>query len=119
MDKNRLIGGMFAATVVFLWVIPSLVGVLLSEPPPTRRRAIKAVINAGASMSLGGLLGVLSHGWAAGFFNGLTDKFLGVNPHIDPIVASVVVGVLVTGLGPALLERAEKFVGKKIDESTQ
>jgi len=119
MDKNRIIGGLFAAAVVFLWVIPGLVGVLLSEPPPTRRRAIRAVINAGASMSLGGLLGVLSHGWAAGFFNSLVDKFLGVNPHVDPTVASVVVAVLVTGLGPSLLERAERMVGKKIDEASQ
>lgn len=118
MDKNRLIGGLVAAVVVFLWVIPGLVGVLLSEPPPTRRRAIKAVINAGASMSLGGLLGVLSHAWAAAFMNGLVDKFLGVNPHVDPTVASVVVAVLVTGLGPAVLERVEKVIGKKIDEVT-
>ena len=116
MDKNRLIGGVIAAVVVLLWVIPGLVAVLLSEPPPTRRRAIRAVINAGASMSLGGLLGVLSHSWAAGFFNSLTEKFLGIDPHVDPTVASVVVAVLVTGLGPPILERAEKIIGKKIEE---
>ena len=117
MDRNRLIGGVMAAVFVMLWVVPGLVGVLLSEPPPTRRRAIRAVINAGASMSLGGLLGVLSHAWAAGFFNGLADKFLGVNPQVDPTLASVVVAVLVTGLGPAVLDRAEKIIGKKIEEA--
>jgi uncharacterized protein (DUF697 family) len=67
-------------------------------------------------MSLGGLLGVLSHSWAAGFMNGVVEKFLGINPHVDPTVASVIVAVLVTGLGPAILERAEKVIGKKIEE---
>jgi hypothetical protein len=118
MDKNRLIGGLIAAVMVLLWAAPGLVGVLLSEPPPTRRRAIRAVINAGISMALGGLLGVLSHSWAAAFFNGLTAKFLGVDPHVDPTIAAVVVAVVVTGLGPAMLDRLEKALGRKINEVT-
>ena len=116
MDKNRLIGGLVAAVMVLLWAAPGLVGVLLSEPPPTRRRAIRAVINAGVSMALGGLLGVLSHNWAAGFFNAISVKFLGIDPHIDPTIAAVVVAVVVTGLGPALLDRLEKMLGRKIGE---
>lgn len=118
VEKNRLLGGIAAAIVVCLWGVPRLVGVLLAEPPPTQRSAIKAVLNASASMALGGLLGVLSFNWVADFLNAVVEKLVGVNPHVDPVVASVVLAVLVTGLGPALLDRFEKVLGKKLDEVT-
>jgi hypothetical protein len=119
MDINRLLGGLIAAAFVLLWGVPSLVSVLLSEPPPTRVRKLKAIINAMASIMLGYLSYLLAVGWAAGFLNSLVEKFLGVNPHVDQTVAGVVVAVLVTGVGPAALERLEKILGRKIDEVAQ
>lgn len=119
MDTNRLLGGLMAAVVVLLWGVPSLVAVLLSEPPPTKARKLKAIVNAMAATVLGYLFYLLAVGWAADFINGLVEKFLGVNPKVDPNVAGVVVAVLVTGVGPAALDRMEKMVGRKIDEVTQ
>lgn len=119
MDTKSLLGGLMAAAFVLLWGVPSLLSVLLSEPPPTRARKLKAIINTMASMMLGYLSFILAAGWAGEFLNGLVEKFLGVNPHVDQTVAGVVIAVLVTGVGPAALDRLEKLLGRKIDEVTQ
>jgi predicted membrane protein len=119
MDTNRLLGGLLAAVVVLLWGVPSLLTVILSEPPPTKARKLRAIINTMASVMLGYLVFLGAAPWAGGFLNGLVEKFLGLNPKVDDTVAGVVAALLVTGLGPTILERAERIIGRKIDEVTQ
>lgn len=116
MQTDRLLGGLVAAVFVLLWGVPALTAVLFSEPPPTRAKRLRAIVNAMASTLLGYISYLGSVGWAGGFFNGVIEKFLGVNPKADAAVAGVVVAVLVTGAGPSALEWLEKRFVRKADE---
>ena len=117
MDTNRLLGGLVAAAFVLLWGVPNLLRVLLSEPPPTRPRKLKAIGETMTSVLMGYGVYWLTFGWAAGFLNALVEKYTGVNPGVDASVAGVVAAVVVTALGPSLLKRAEKMLGHS-DEVT-
>lgn len=112
MDKSRLISAAMSAVFVLLWGLPRLLTIWFSEPPPTRERKMLALGNAIASTAMGGFLGILASGWAADFFNGLVEKFIGVNPHTSDTVAGVFLAVVIIHLGPAVLAKAEKMLGK-------
>jgi len=118
MDKHRLLGGLLAAVFVMLWGFPHLVTVLFSEPPPTRRKAIRESLNSLVSMGVGFMMGYLTFDWGAPFINALVMKVIGVSPGIPPAMAGIVVAVLVTQWGPGLLLKGEKLLGKKVDEVT-
>lgn len=116
MSTDRLLGGLVAAVFVLLWGVPALTAVLFSEPPPTRARRLRAIINAMASTMLGYISYLGSVGWAGAFINAMAEKILGVNPKVDATVAGVVVAVLVTGAGPSALDWLEKRFFRKADE---
>lgn len=116
MDRQRLIGGIIAAGFVLLWGLPRLLAVWFSEPPPTRERKMLALSNTIVSTATGGFVGILASGWAAAFLNSVVEKFVGVNPHIADSVAAVTLAVLIIHLGPPLLTKAEKILGRKLDE---
>lgn len=116
MDKTRLLGGLMAAGFVLLWGLPRLLAVWFSEPPPTRQRKVLALSNAIVSTATGGFVGILASGWAAAFINGVVEKFVGVNPRIADSVAAVTVAVLIIHLGPPLLAKLERVLGKKVEE---
>lgn len=115
MDRTRIFGAVMSAGFVLLWGLPRLLAVWFSEPPPTRERKMLALGNAIASTAMGALLGVLASGWAAAFFNGMVEKFLGVNPHTSDTVAGVFLAVVIIHLGPAVLAKAEKMLGKSTE----
>lgn len=117
MDKTRLLGGLMAAGFVLLWGLPRLLAVWFSEPPPTRQRKMLALGNAIVSSALGGALGIGASGWAANFLNGVVEKFLGVNPHVSDSVAAVTMAVLIIHLGPPVLAKLERVLGKKAEEA--
>ena len=112
MDRSRLIDAAMAAVFVMLWGLPRLLAIWFSEPPPTRERKMLALGNAVASTAMGGFLGILASGWAAAFFNGLVEKFLGINHHTSDTVAGVFLAVVIIHLGPAVLAKGEKLLGK-------
>lgn len=116
MDKSRILGGLMAAGFVLLWGLPRLLTVWFSEPPPTRQRKVLALGNAIVASALGGGIGIGASGWAAGFINGVVEKYLGVNPHVTDTVAAVTVAVLIIHLGPPILAKLEVVLGKKIEE---
>lgn len=117
MDKTRLLGGLMAAGFVLLWGFPRLLAVWFSEPPPTRQRKMLALGNAVVSSALGGGVGIGASGWAAAFINGVIEKFVGVNPNVSDAVAAVTMAVLIIHLGPPLLAKLERVLGKKVEEA--
>lgn len=117
MDKTRLLGGLMAAGFVLLWGLPRLLAVWFSEPPPTRQRKMLALGNAIVASALGGGIGIGASGWAAAFLNNVVEKFVGVNPNISDAVAAVTMAVLIIHLGPPLLTKLERVLGKKVEEA--
>ncbi|MEH0194586.1 hypothetical protein V7S57_02505 [Caulobacter sp. CCNWLY153] len=111
-ERHRILSGVLAACVVALWDGQRLLAVLLSEPPPTRRRALRETFNTGISSALAVIVGGLSYDWAGAFINQLVEKHLGVNPNVSPIVAALVIAVVIARIGPSLLRRVESVFGK-------
>lgn len=117
MDKTNFLGGLMAAGFVLLWELPKLLAVWFSEPPPTRQRKMLALGNAIVSSALGGGIGIGASGWAAAFINGVIEKFVGVNPNVSDAVAAVTMAVLIIHLGPPMLAKLERVLGKKVEEA--
>ncbi|ATC26511.1 hypothetical protein [Caulobacter vibrioides] len=116
MDKNRLLGGVVTAVIVFLLTLPELVGVLLAEPPPTTRKAWRSVIEAIASMGVAFAVGILCANWSAGVMTTVIQHFLHVELKVDPLATGVALAVLVMRIGPTIVAQLEKRANRKIDE---
>ena len=117
VEKTGLTTGLIAALAVVLFGAPSLLAVLFDEPPPSRRKALKAIGESLASMALGGLIGIGLAAPCANLLNGIVDKFLSVNPHVSPVVAGVMAGVVLTNMGPSLIRRLEAKLFSKATET--
>lgn len=119
MDHRRWLVGAAAALAVGLWGSAPLIAVMFGEPPPTRRRALRAAAEIGVSMISGALFGVLSSQTAASLAAALVTRFLGVTVAVDAVLAGVIVAVVITGVGPSFLRWLEGRLRAKVAEGLQ
>lgn len=115
LEPARVVASFAALLGAFFVGVLTLIGVIFSVPPPTRRQLLKAASEFFASIFGGVLAGYMLAAPAAAMLNGLAAKIVPGYAAVDTMAAGLLVGAVVVKLWVPAFEWAAAWLKKRAE----
>lgn len=119
LDPERLVAAFVSTMGTTAMAVVAIVALIFAEPPPTRRRILKAVAEALVGVPMACLCGyAFGMSVANGINNAVAALPLHVSLGLDHIAGGLLVGLCVLKVAPLLPDLAAAALGKAKEKFT-